>query len=249
MSMDIAKFEGEITKIVENILEKQAAAGIEKDVKEALEQAESTITSLKERVVEAETRATDDAAKIESLETAKTEMESEVAAKKDEIEKLTEENKNLTERAENAEKVINDLEKDKLQSERMAELAAAKVERTGDAREKQAASVREMTDEEFAAYKEEMVTLRSEIEASLKADLESASSSEEEGTEDPEESASAEEEGDVKTPPANIEGALEEASAAMPNAENASENKWQNFSTGLADYLKKNRGAAPKDNR
>lgn len=249
MSMDIEKFEGEIKKVVENILAKQAAAGIEKDVKEALKEAEATIKSLKDKVVEAETRATDDAAQIETLESAKTEMETELAAKNDELEKLTEDNKNLSERAENAEKVISDLEKDKLVSERMSELAEAKVERPGEARDKQAEAVREMTDEEFASYKEEMVALRNELMASVKSELEKsgdAGGNEAEG--EGEESAS-EEEGAAQTPPANVEGALEEAAAALPNAENASENKWQNFSKGLAGLMEKSRGAAPKDNR
>lgn len=246
--MDIEKFEGDIKKIVENILEKQATAGIEKDVKDALKEAETTIKNLRDKVVEVNARVTEDAAAIETLKTEKTELETAAELKATELEKFAEEIKVLTERAENAEKVINDLETDKLEVARMAELESAKVVRSGEARDKQALVVRAMTDEEFSSYKEELVSLRDELVASIKTELESAGQKVE-GSAPPVVAKDVVVEGSPQTPPANVDGALLENAAVMPNVLNGSDNKWQKFGQDLAALVKEKRGEGSKETR
>ena len=245
--MDIEKFEGDIKKIVENILEKQATAGIEKDVQDALKEAETTIKRLRDKVVEVNSRVTEDAAAIEALKTEKTELETAAELKATELEKLAEEIKVLTERAENAEKVINDLETDKLEAARMAELESVKVVRNGEARDKQAQLVRSMTDEEFSSYKEEMVSLRNELVASIKTELESAGQKVEEIVSPVVAEVVAEV--SPQTPPANVEGALSETAAVMPNVQNEEGAQWKNFSNGLAALMKEKRSEVTKVTR
>ncbi|MCK5015700.1 MAG: hypothetical protein KAS32_01395 [Candidatus Peribacteraceae bacterium] len=245
--MNIDKVRDDITKLVEDILDKKAIAGLQADVDEALSEAKKSVLDMTEKVAEMETREASDAAVLEALEASKGELETELAAKNGEVDSLTVEKEVLLKRVESAESTLETMEKDKLTDNRMTELEGLKITRAGEAREKQALFVRDMSDEDFAAYRDDMVALREEIAASLRP------KAEENTDEDPSgETAGAEgEEGDnVLTPPADIQSALETATVTLPNAETAgTENKWDRFGPNLAEYMRSNRGEASKDNK
>jgi len=242
--MDMDKVKDDVVKLVEEILSKKAIAGIEADVEEALKAAEKLVSDLTDRVAAVEARAASDAAMLESLESSKKELESELAAKNEEVASLSAEKEALFQRVEAAETTLENMEKDKLTADRMAELEGLKIARAGESKDKQVQLVREMSDEDFVAYKAEMVTLREELAASIKSELEAASSAH----------ATVEvivnDEGvaaDMQTPPADIDGALESASVTLPNADTSSTgSKWTDFGPRLAKYMEESRSEASK---
>lgn len=240
--MDTDKIREEVSKVIEELLEKYAAAGVEKDVEDALNTAKETIAELTNKVSEYQKKAEDDASVLEELENSKSTLEAELATKNEEINTLTEKNESLSERVETAEKTLKDMELDKLAEDRLAELEAAAVLRSGDALDKQREVVRAQSDEEFASYKEELVAFKNEIIASLDKSEEGSKG---DNTPAPEDDDL--EDKEVDTPPADIEGAREQASSALPNAETGSVNSgWADFSSGMAKLLEKRR---EKDNK
>jgi hypothetical protein len=95
------------------------------------------------------------------------------------------------------------MKKDKAAEERMKQLEEAGV---SSGSESQVAKIREMSDEEFASYKEERVELRNAVIAELEANKEAPA--EEAAEEEVEEEAAAEEEAaeeEVETPPAEVD--------------------------------------------
>lgn len=141
---------------------------LETAMQTATKEAEDTIKELSESLSKKTAEAADVveerdsfAAKVEELE-AKTK---ELQAKLEESEKSTEE---LKERASKAENELADISKDRALDIRMKELEEAKVASKGDRLEVQKAKVREMADEEFSAYKEQLVEIRSEVEKAVK---------------------------------------------------------------------------------
>jgi chromosome segregation ATPase len=233
--MDVDK----VKELIKDVLKQSAEAGLQADVEEALKEAEKSVSDLTDKIAEVEAKAATDTATIETLESSKSELETELAAKKEEITSLTTEKESLLERAEKAENVLDTMKKDKLVSDRLTELTELKVARAGEALEAQTQLIREMSEEEFAAYKTDMVALREELLISVKADIESANvNNDSKGTE-----TNTEGDAGVTTPPADVEGTLENASAAMPNAENADgSKKWDWFSVNFAKHLREQRG-------
>jgi len=250
--MDIDKVRDDVVKLVEDILDKKALAGLQVDVEEALNEAKKSVSDMADKVAELEVRVSSDSEAIEALEASKNELVTELAAKKDEVVSLNAEKEVLLARVETAESTLETMAKDKLTDDRMADLDGLKIARAGEARDKQALLVREMSDEDFAAYKDDMVAFRDEIAASYKPE-EPAAPEAGADNDDLKENASAtgdEEDDDVQTPPVDVKGALETASATLPNAETSdNDSKWANFGPGLASYLRERRGEASKDNQ
>ena len=129
-------------------------------------------------------------------------LESELEAAKTEIETT---NESLAE----ATKQVEDMIKDKAAEDRMAELEVSGVARAD--KEAQISKIRDMSDEDFASYKDELVSIREAVLAELKEVKQTASEeeaeeevAEEEAEEEGEEEAS-EEEGEVETPAAEID--------------------------------------------
>lgn len=245
--MSNEKIEQEVTKLVDEILQTRSDAGIEKEVEEALKKAEQTITLLTDKLSALEKSVSDNSAALEALEKNKNEISTELAAKTEELSKFAEANKQLQERAEKAEAELENLRKDIRQKDRMAELDMLKVSRVGTFRDKQAAAVRDMSDEDFAAYKEEMVALRAEFIANATVSVSTEESENNETVVDEEKASvddSAIKEPEV-TPPADVNSALETASTTIPNAETASVDKWVEYRTkfekALTDYMEASR--------
>ena len=137
-------------------------------------------------------------------------LESELEAAKTEVEASTE-------KLSDAEAKIENMLKDKAADERMTDLERAGVARSD--KEAQRTKVREMNEEDFASYKDELVSIRESVLAEIKeaadkaateeADEKTGDNEEAEGEEASEEvddeEASEEEEGEVETPAANID--------------------------------------------
>jgi chromosome segregation ATPase len=136
------------------------------------------------------------AAKIEELESAIAELQSGLEAAQ--TEKASVEEK-LTE----ATSTIEEMKKDKAAEVRLADLEKAGV---ASGKEAQMAKVREMSDEEFAAYKEERIELRNAVIAELEATpAETAEEEVEETASEEEEVETASEEEEVETVPAKVD--------------------------------------------
>jgi len=227
------KEEAEMRELTE--LELQKAA-------KTIEDLTSVLETKKTEFSEVEVKLTEANEKVENLE-------SELEAARAEIETS---NGKLTE----TEKALEEMKKDEIANVRMSELEEAKVIRSD--REAQIAKIREMSDEDFAAYKEELVAIRQSVVAELEANLADPSApaeeetpsavnpTEEEGSEeDAEEDEGASEEGaeeDEETPPANVDPG--DQLAAALNMETASIGddiltKYSNLGKTMAENLKK----------
>jgi len=128
-------------------------------------------------------------------------LESELEAAKTEIETT---NESLAE----ATKQVEDMIKDKAAEDRMADLEGSGVARAD--KEAQISKIRDMSDEDFASYKDELVSIREAVLAELK-EVKQTASEEEAEEEVAEEEAevegeeASEEEGEVETPAAEID--------------------------------------------
>jgi chromosome segregation ATPase len=194
--------EGMRAAIKEVLAEREEANQLDK-VEELLSRAESTINELSETI----TAKDEELAAVSTVtEGLKAQIE-ELKAKAVELEeKLAEADKKAEERegrAVAAEEKLASIEADKKLTVRMEELAEAKVVKAEDKREAQKERVRAMSDEDFIAYKEELVEMRNEVEAELRA---AAATDEGQTTEG------------VTVPPADLDKARREDAAAAAAA-------------------------------
>lgn len=136
------KEEAEIRKNTEVELNKAAAAVSE--LTTALETKNGEVTAAEEKLVASE-------ASIQELTTK-------LEAAQNELEEANE-------KLGNTEKALEDIKKDRAAETRMAELEDAGVARSD--REDQMAKVRNMSDEDFASYKDELVSIRESVVAEL----------------------------------------------------------------------------------
>jgi len=209
------KLKKEIADIIEDIFNSKKEDEMRKRTEDALRESASTIESLTSdlEVVKAELEAasielTETRTSVEELETQKAALE----AEKEKLEETKElELSTLKKELEEKAEELTNIKKDAQAKERMAELASVGVVREDAS--SQEAKVREMTDEEFAAYKEELESIKASILAELKVKEESnekETSSEEESGEELANNNGEE----VSTPPANIDPS-QSVSAAM----------------------------------
>lgn len=228
------KEETEIRRQTEEALSK-AAATIE-DLTVSLEAKNSEVSELTEQLSEAKEKATN--------------LETDLEAVKEEIAEAKKHSAEL-------ESTLEEIEKDKATALRITELEEAGV--ISD-KEAQSSKVREMTDEEFASYKDELAAVRAAIIAELsksdeteekeeadteekeEADTEEKEEKEEADTEEKEETEEADEKDadeEEETPPANID--KNQAVEAALNLELAAaddiKNKYQKLGTAMADLL------------
>jgi len=164
----------QVAKIVDDLFNEKEQAEIRKNTEAKLQEAATTISDLtsaletkNEEVAEFEEKALDAEAQIQELtsklEAAEKELETSSA-------KLGE-----------LEKAFEDMKKDRAAELRMVELEDAGVARSD--RDSQMEKVREMTDEDFASYKDELVSIREAIVAELdkaRAEAEANAKAEEE---------------------------------------------------------------------
>lgn len=222
--MDVEKIKEMVRSTVQEALAEQAAAGVESKAEEALKIAQETVEALTETVESLQKTVSDNAAALEVAESEKVSVETELSAKSEELEAVSVELESLKEEAASVKSELDNLRKDMLIKGRMGILEEAGTARKGDAGERQVAAVREMSNEEFEGYKDEMASLREEFLASV-------------GTSEPAGEATASAEGKDVTPPANVEGALETASV-LPNTDTTPrKTDWSKFGPGLAQIM------------
>lgn len=250
----------DVEAAVNEIFSQKEEAEQKAETEKALNKSAETISELTTALEGKNAESKEVAVQIADFESKIEELTSELEAAKKEAEETAEK---LTE----SENMIEEMKKDKAAELRMSELAEAGVALSDT--DTQTVKVREMEDEEFASYKEELVSLRSAVEAELaKADSEEETASEEEtqeetqeetseevaeeeeakedddeaaSEEDNEEEASEEEETSEETPPANVDPDLV-AAAAMNMEVTPSESvvaKYKTLGEALAERMNK----------
>ena len=238
------KLKKDVEAVVAKIFSEKEETDIRKQTEKALSTAAVTIEDL---TVTLETKNSEVLGLTEQLSEAKekaTNLESDLEAVKEEIEEAKKRSTEL-------ESTLEEIEKDRATEVRITELEEAGV--ISD-KEAQMSKVREMSDEDFASYKDELVAVRAAIIAELsksekkeekeEADTEEKEETEEADTEEKEETEEAEKEEDAEekeTPPANID--KNQAVEAALNLELAAaddiKNKYQELGKAMAKTLVK----------
>jgi chromosome segregation ATPase len=232
--MDRNELKRDIEQVVAAIFSEKEEADIRRMTEEALETSAKTITELTTSLEERNAELAEFEEKISESESKVSNLETELEAAQTEIEtykgKLSE-----------SEKALEELKKDRASEIRMAELVKAGVATSNT--KAQSAKVREMSDEDFAAYRDELLELRAAVETELKNNAEAEEA--EEKVEEKEEEEAAEEEvaeEEEVVPPVNINPA-HAAMASMnmeiiPNADLIS--KYAELGQAMAAVYKKN---------
>lgn len=204
------KMKNDIKAIVAEIFSDKEEVEMQKKTEAALQKSATTIEELTVTLEESSTKNEELISSVAELETSVEDLKSELEAAKKEIEEATQK---LTE----SENTIEEMNKDRAAELRMTELEKAGV--AGSDKEAQAAKVREMSEEDFASYRDELVSLREAVVAELsnseKSEVEEKKEEAEEEKEEvseeiteeiaeEEDSEEASEESD-DTPPANID--------------------------------------------
>jgi len=182
------ELEIQVATVVENLFNEKEEADIRKKTEEALQKSAASISELtsaletkNSEVMVFEAQASEKDATIQQLT-------SELEAAKVELESA---NVKLAD----SEKALNDIVKERAAEKRMVEIEDAGVARSD--RDSQMTKVKEMTDEEFASYKDELVSIREavvkELEEARKAQAGVDAKAEEETAKKAEEDASKEE--------------------------------------------------------
>lgn len=175
----IKAIKASVKEVVDSSLGGHDKAELEK-IQALIDNAETTVTELAD-IVQAKdeelTTATEETRslkeQVEQLVVKTRQLEEQLAARDAETVELEK-------RAMAAETVLADIESSKMLAGRMAELAEAKVAKVDPAKlEAQANKVKMMTDEEYSAYKEELIDLRSAFEEAIKAQASALAVSEE----------------------------------------------------------------------
>lgn len=199
----------DIEAVVAEIFSQKEEADKKVRTEEALQKAASTIDELTTALETKNAQDEEVAAKIAGFEGKIKDLETQLEAAKKEIETS---NTKLAE----SEKAVEEMKKDRAAEVRMADLASVGVALSD--KSAQTVKVREMTDEEFASYKEELVSLRKSVEAELAKNAETEEKEEkeevaEEEKEEKEEVAEEKKEEEV-TPPPQVDS-KKAASAAL----------------------------------
>ena len=167
----------DVEAAVASIFSQKEEAEQRAETEKALQKSADTITSLTEALENKNADGEEVANQITDLEAKVEELTSELEAAKKEAEETA--NK-LTE----SENKIEEMRKDKAAELRMAELEDAGVALSD--KDAQSSKVRGMEDEEFASYKEELVSLRSAVEAELAKEIPAEKAASEEETQEEE---------------------------------------------------------------
>lgn len=202
------KLKKDVEVLVAEIFSQKEEAKQRERTEDALQKSAEAIADLTTALEERNADAEKANSKIDDQESVIEDLNSELEAAKKEI---TESTDKLAE----TEKTIEEMKKDKAAELRMSELTEAGVALSD--KEAQAAKIREMDDESFTSYKEELVSLRKAVEAELAKAGEKPASEEdeiipeeeaEEAAEENDEEVPAEEEAEEaaeETPPVNVD--------------------------------------------
>jgi chromosome segregation ATPase len=196
----------DVVAMVAGIFSQKEEAEQRAETEKALQKSADTITELTEALEGKNASDEEIATQINDLENKVTDLTSELEAAQKEVEESA---SKLAE----SESKIEEMRKDKAAEVRMNELVKAGVALSD--KDVQTAKIREMEDEEFGSYKDELVSLRSAVEAEL------AKTPEEEASE--EETQEEEETAEENTEEVNEEEATEEETNEEASEENEEE--------------------------
>jgi colicin import membrane protein len=150
--------EVQVAAVVESLFNEKEQAMIRQRTEAELQKAATTISELASSLEEKNAEVAEFEEKISEAEAKVQGLTSELEAAKKELE-------TANEKLGQTEKALEDMKKDRAAEVRMTELEDAGVTRSD--RESQMEKVREMSDEDFASYKEELVSIREAVVAEL----------------------------------------------------------------------------------
>lgn len=216
------KLKEDIESIVTNIFSEKEQADQRLKTQDALNESAETIESLTQNLEDTKTELS---AVKESAKEELAEKDSKISESAKELEAAQKELEITKEALKASEESLENMKKDQIAEVRMAELTDVKVAMTANL-ESQKAKVREMSDEDFDAYKAERVELRDAVKKELEEETAAAASTEDNSDTQEKENASTDEENnsdeDGTTAPANIP-AGQAIAAAMNFETNPSE--------------------------
>ena len=208
----------QVAELVDSLFNEKEEAEIRKNTEHELEKAASTISDLTSALEEKNTEVAEIEEKLTAGEARVKELETELEAAKKELETA---NEKLGE----SEQALEDIKKDRAAEVRMAELEDAGVARSD--KDNQMAKVREMSDEDFASYKDELVSIREAVVAELeKAKAEADAKAEAEAAEEAKkmkEKPMDEEDEDMKKKEKMKKGKMKEKCSDDPASEESEE--------------------------
>lgn len=163
----------DIKAVVATIFSEKEESDMRKRTEDALQKAAATIEDLTNSLEERN-------ADMEDLQSKLSESDASVEELKTTLEAAGEEAKSLQTKLDEAETSLEDMKKDRLAEVRMAELeTSGVVHNEEEARTNQKSKVREMSDEDFTSYKDELASIRQAVLDEL-----ATASTEEETTEE-----------------------------------------------------------------
>ena len=231
------KLKKDIEAIVAEIFSQNEEAKKIEKTEDALNKSAEKISELTSSLEKKNTKEEEINSELSDLKESVKTLTTELEAAQSEVEQSNE-------KLADTENKIEEMKKDKAAEVRMGELVSAGVALSD--KDAQTIKVREMDDEMFASYKDELISLRKAVEVELTKEREASEEedseeedSEEEGSEeDSEEEGS--EEGNDETPPVNVDPNI--AVAAAMNLEiQPSDNvmtKYQKLGKAMADNMK-----------
>lgn len=162
----------EVKTIVDEIFKQQEEAAMRKETEEALIQSAEKIEELTASLEAKDAEIAKLSASIEELKKTITELTDKVNELHEEKASFESEKEELIKKAEEAEKELENIKKEQLAMARFEELVDEKVAAsTDDTKKAQLNKLKEMTDEEFAAYKQERIELRDQLLAQLEQNV------------------------------------------------------------------------------
>lgn len=178
--MEQEQMRAEVRKMCDDLFSEKEESKIRKKTEIALEESATTISDL--------TSALEDkSAEMAELETKVSESEESIQSLKKELEAAREELETSKASLESKEQELDDMNKIKIADERMAELESAGVARVE--KDSQMEKIKEMSNEEFVSYQEELVYVRRAVEAELEKAAKDLEAKKEEDTKKAEEDA------------------------------------------------------------
>jgi chromosome segregation ATPase len=230
------KLKKDVEAVVAKIFSEKEDAEIRRQTEDALNKAAVTIDELTTSLEVSNTEVVDTAEKLSEAKNTIQSLETELEAAREKMEEANT-------KAEESESTLEEMKKD-----RAAELRVAELEEAGviSDKEVQSSKVRDMSDEEFASYKKELVSIRKAIIVELSKSDEKpvgGETSEEEEVAEEEESAEEEEyeaaEEEEGVPPAKVDPG-QAVSAALnfeifPSDDMVS--KYQNMGKAMANLM------------
>jgi len=163
--MERDELKTQVAALVASLFDEKEEAEIRSATEAELEKAASAISDLTSALEEKNAEVAEVDEKLTASDARVKELETELEAAQKELE-------TANEKLGKSEQALEDMKKDRAAEVRMSELEDAGVARSD--KEDQLAKVREMSDEDFASYKDELVSIREAVVAELKQSEEKA---------------------------------------------------------------------------